>query len=133
MTRLPPILAGLTLLATTAPVMAAQQVSRAPIEILVPDAPHPMVALGRSHLAYEVHLTNFGTDSLTLLGLVVFGDAADRPIDAVPGEALPGRMTLVGAPAERPTTRLAPGQRAVVYLWTSLPPGQRAPASVTTA
>ena len=37
---------------------SGQQVGKAPLEVRVPVAPQPAVALGRTHLVWEVHITN---------------------------------------------------------------------------
>jgi hypothetical protein len=44
----------------------AQQIGHTPVEVQVPRPPTPTVALGRTHLVYELHLTNFGASPATL-------------------------------------------------------------------
>jgi hypothetical protein len=44
----------------------AQQIGHAPIEVLLLRPPTPTVALGRTHLVYELHLTNFGSSAARL-------------------------------------------------------------------
>src|SRR5258706_12641107 len=43
----------------------------APVEIFVPVPPTPFQAYGKTHLVYEVHLTNFGRQECTLTRIEV--------------------------------------------------------------
>ena len=62
--------------------LSAQQVTRTPVEVSVPSAPVPARALGRTHLVYELHLTNFGTVPLLVHGLTTAAAGEpDNPID----------------------------------------------------
>jgi murein DD-endopeptidase len=112
---------------------AGQQVGRVPIELRVPMAPQPAVALGRTHLAYEVHITNFGTGPLRLDRLeVVTPDGTF--VGAWSGAPLRQRVMPIGAssPADPAAPiPLAPGARAVAFLWLTLAPGQAVPSSLT--
>jgi hypothetical protein len=110
-------------------VLSAQQVGRAPLEVSVPEAPTVATALGRSHLVYEVHLTNFGAESLTLDRLDVLGDV-DVPLSTLGRAQLSQRLLIVGG-AEPGVSALPPGARAVAYLWVSLAPGQHPPRALT--
>jgi murein DD-endopeptidase MepM/ murein hydrolase activator NlpD len=109
-------------------VLSAQQVGRAPLEMSVLEAPTVATALGRSHLVYEVHLTNFGAESLTLDRLDVLGDV-DVPLSTLGRAQLSQRLLIVGR-AEPGASALPPGARAVAYLWVSLAPGQHAPRAL---
>ena len=44
-----------------------------PVEMMVPIAPTPVEGDGKTHLAYELHLTNFAPLELTLVRLEVLG------------------------------------------------------------
>jgi len=52
----------------------AQQIGRSPVEVLLPQPPTAAAALGRLHLVYELHLTNFGTAAVSLDGLDVLDE-----------------------------------------------------------
>lgn len=113
--------------------MAAQQVGTTPMEIRVPAAPVPVAALGRTHLAYEVHLTNFGGTPVSLERLdVAVPDGA--VVGSWSGDQLRQRVMPVG-PAGTPDpdapARLAPGARAVVFLWVTLAADKALPAALT--
>jgi murein DD-endopeptidase len=81
----------------------------------------PTVATGQdgSFLAYELHVTNFGAQLLTLKRVEVAGTEGGRAILlALSDSALTRAVTRPGTAmpaAER--TRLAGGARAVVFLW----------------
>ena len=100
---------------------AGQQISRAPVEVSVPAPPAPITALGRKHLVYEVHLTNFGALPVALEQIEVLDGG--RVIASWNGRQLWQRVRVIGQP-EGPATSdvLQPGVRAVAYLWITLPP-----------
>ena len=84
---------------------------------------------GRTHLAYELHVTNFQPVNVTVLALRLQGHAA--PLAAYEGAELHKRMTRVGSRNDDATPQvLAPGQRAVIHLWIE-PPQMSDLASVT--
>jgi hypothetical protein len=53
-----------------------------------PERPKPVTADGRSHLLYELHLTNLSASPIELLGLYVLGADGDTPLASYLGEAL---------------------------------------------
>jgi hypothetical protein len=106
----------------------AQQIGRAPVEVHMPRSPTPVVALGRSHLVYELHLTNFGTSAVTLQQIDVL-DRERRLLASWSGGQLRQRIRIIGQGegARAPTDVVPPGMRAVAYLWISLQPGASPP------
>lgn len=121
------ILASLVVAAVPVAPLGAQQVGRAPIEIRVVDAPTPMRALGRSHLVYEVHFTNFGARAAAFVQLDVLNDST--VIEGYTGPRLMQRVSVLAQPSNTSATsvNIAPGQRAVAYLWVSLAVGAEVP------
>lgn len=111
---------------------AAQQVGRVAAEIRVPEPPTIATALGRQHLVYEVHVTNFGFGPSRFRQLDVIDGETSAPIASWQGAALWQRLTIVGqaAPLAREEQQLQPGARAVIYIWITLPAGAKVPASV---
>jgi hypothetical protein len=111
---------------------SAQQVGRAPVDLAIPHPPAAITALGRGHLVYELHLTNFAQTPVTLDVLEVVAEG--RVIATLTGQQLSQRTTVVGQPrpqldgASRLT--LAPGARAIAYMWVSLPPTADRPDSI---
>lgn len=112
--------------------VSGQQVGTAPLEVRVLAAPHAAVALGRTHLAYEVHVSNFGSAPIHLVRLdVVAPDGTE--IGSWSGTQLRARVMFVGDSASVDpvaTRRLVAGARAVAFLWLTLPEKTSAPASV---
>lgn len=105
----------------------AQQIGRTPIDVQITQPPTAAVALGRVHLVYELHLTNFGATTIALEQLEVL--QTDHVLATWTGIQLSQRVTVLGEPRESsggpPTLRA--GARAIAYLWLSLQPGQVAP------
>lgn len=120
---------ALAALATLVPASPhAQQIGRAPVDVRVHHAPAPAVALGRVHLAYELHLTSFAAADVSLDRLDVL-DPEGAQVATWTAASLWQRIRVIGqAPDGRQTLR--PGQRAVVFLWVSLPPGVAAPGAL---
>ncbi len=120
---------AMIMLMALAPASAvAQQVGRSPLEVRIPASPTAMTALGRTFLVYEIHLTNFGTHPLRIDRLDVL-DERHVVVEALAGAALAQRTALIGQAPVRanaaPTIYV--GQRAVLFLFASLPPGAPSP------
>jgi len=90
---------------------------RQSFDLSVPQAPVPVPLQGRTQLTYEVHLTNFSDDLLSLKRVRVL-DPAGRLVVEFAGEALDRRLTGWSG---RPGT-LGPGQRAVLFVETDVAP-----------
>ncbi|MEM7048626.1 MAG: M23 family metallopeptidase [Acidobacteriota bacterium] len=112
-----------------APAVQGQLAGESPLEVQAQTAPQVVDALGRKHLVYELHLTNFGTTARQITRLAVLGESGDE-IAAWEGEALHRRLATVGNPSAAPG-RLSPGGRAIAYLWLALAAGTEAPKKVS--
>lgn len=100
----------------------------APVESRVPFAPTAFVGSdGLTHLAYELHVTNFYGDSGALKpqGLKVFGDGATTPLLVLDAKSL--AQMVKPAPSEQKPVAIAPGKRAVFFVWLTLPAGSPVP------
>ena len=85
----------------------------APIDVVVPKLPTPFRAEGRTHLVYELHLTNFSHAPVELTRVDVL--AGVRSLATFDRAALGGMIPHTG-----PTTStIAAGQHVVVYMWVS--------------
>jgi murein DD-endopeptidase MepM/ murein hydrolase activator NlpD len=110
------------LLTVTVPLFAAPDTSlRNSFELRVPTPPTPVDIAGKTLLVYELHLTNFSRDELSLTRLEVF-DADNK--SAVLADFRDTELaTLIGrsgAPdRKQDPRRIAPGAHAVIYLWLS--------------
>ena len=97
----------------------------------MPFEPTAFPSAGRTYLAYELYLTNFSNDSLRLRRIDVL-DAetpSGRSIAAFEGPELDALLQVVGVQrsGEGGDNRLAPGSRAVVFMWVAFDPGARVP------
>jgi hypothetical protein len=104
------------------------QAALAPVEARVPFAPAPFVGSdGATHLAYELHISNFYGDTgpLQAQGLEVFADRADTPLLSLTAEQLAAWVRP--APSEQAPVTIASGKRVVVFVWITLPAGSPSP------
>jgi len=100
----------------------------APIGVRVPVLPTPVAGMGKTWLAYELHLSSFAPVPVTLSKIAVFADQGTAPVATWTGKELLGmRLWPSGKPDS--TGSLAPGGFDVVFVWLGLPPGSR-PASL---
>lgn len=107
---------------------AHAQEALAPIEARVPFAPTSFVGSdGATHLAYELHISNFYGDTgpLKAQGLEVFADHADTPLLRLSAEQL--ASWVKPAPEEHAPVSIASGKRAVFFVWITLPAGAAVP------
>lgn len=109
----------------------AQQVGHAPIEVRLSRPPTPTVALNRTHLVYELHLTNFGSSAVRLDQLEVL-DEKGTVLAGWSGNRLWQRIRVVGPPVAGATRTdtVAPGQRVIAHLWVTLKPDASSPAAL---
>ena len=98
--------------------VSAQKISAVPVDVEIPVAPTPVRANGKTHLLYELHLTNFRVKSLELTRLEVLKDEANAlPLASYKGAELVSRLARPGAPSDLPDKRIiGGGMRAVVFL-----------------
>ena len=120
-------LAVLVALSCCLPSLHAEK-ALAPVEARVPFAPEAFTGTdGAVHLAYELHITNFygDTGALKPKGLQVFADAANQPLLALDQDQL--SQFVRPTPPERTLVSIAPGKRAVFFVWITLPAGAAVP------
>ena len=89
---------------------------RQSFDLQVPAAPAPVMVEGKTLLIYELHLTNFSTDTLRVRSVEVRDGARDPALARYEGEALAKRFDRLAAPKGEEALVLAPGQRGVLYL-----------------
>jgi hypothetical protein len=109
--------------------VAAQEVSRTPVEATIRVPPTEARALGRSHLVYEIHLTNFGRDTLRLTALLTTdADRAGAVIDVAAAAGAPAIFVGPPVPRSRGALAIPPGRRVVLLRWLTL--ATATPASI---
>jgi hypothetical protein len=99
------------------------------LEIRVPFEPTAFPSNGRTYLAYELYITNFTADPLTLRRIEVRdADAsAANPIAAFEGEQLDVMSQPLGLGQIDHRREIAGGGSVVVFLWLALDPGAHIP------
>jgi murein DD-endopeptidase MepM/ murein hydrolase activator NlpD len=100
-----------------------------PFDIAAPVPPTAFKAGGKTHLVYELHITNFGQSDCILTRLEVFG-AGENPLGRYEGNELASLLARPGTPPSVEKPRIGAGLRAVVYLWLSLEPGAAVPTTL---
>jgi hypothetical protein len=120
----------ITITETPAPV-AEQPVGAPAITPLIGSvlaAPLPVAASdGRTHLAYELLLTNMLAQDVTMMSLGVV--AKDKPLLSLAGPDLADRTRIFGTTS--PTTTLGPAQSALVWLDVILDAASAVPPDLT--
>ncbi len=113
--------------ATASAAASAAEVTITPIVGTVLHEPVPVPATdGRTHLVYEVELTNATSQNMTVREAVVRADGEELlTLDA---EALPQWMRVFGQP--EPTATFGPGQAGRLWLDVALDEGATAPSSL---
>jgi len=90
----------------------------APLEMTVPCAPTPVRGDGKTHLAYELHITNFGSTELQIKRLEVLGQGKATLVQ-YQGNELAQQVARPGM-AQGDKLKLGGGMRAIVYLWVTV-------------
>jgi murein DD-endopeptidase len=100
-------------------------------EVHVPNEPIPVKIAGRTCLVYELHITNFKTNSATLERVDIFAeDRNDAIFHTYEGSELLSALALAGSRPDQAgkSTVVAPGQRMILFVWLALEPGVKSPA-----
>jgi hypothetical protein len=99
-----------------------------PVLATVVSAPVPAPATdGKTHLAYELQLTNTLGQEVTLTSLAVH--AGDRTLLTLAGDQLGYWTRALGS--QTPTTKLGPGQAGVVWLDVAIDKSAQVPTDLT--
>lgn len=99
-----------------------------PLLLAVHDAPVPFTGSdGRTHLVYELWMTNFSSSNLTIQRAEVFGDG--RLLEKLDSAAVAGRLQPAGSRKSEAT--LGPGQQALLFLHVTLAPGAAVPRKLS--
>ncbi len=105
-----------------ASVATGQGAFPAPIGVRVPVQPTPIDGMGKTWLAYELHLTSFAPVAVTVKKIEVFGDQGGKPLATWSGAEL-GALRLWPNGTPDSTGGLAAGASDVVFVWLLLPLG----------
>lgn len=108
---------GITILT----VRGFNQVYRPSFDMFVPFVPAPVVIEGENRLYYELHLTNFSTDTLRLDRLEITDTLTATPVLTLDRRDLENRVSITGAARLSGEKTFSPGRSGIVYLELSLP------------
>jgi murein DD-endopeptidase len=107
-------------LMTIGPLSVWSTVQRESFDVMVPQAPIPVVTEDHVAFIYELHLTNFATEPLLVRKLRVINPDNGKAIASLEGSDLANRFALVGGSVLRenkvPTTVIPPGGRAILFI-----------------
>jgi hypothetical protein len=103
-----------------------------PLDVTVPKPPTAFRADGRIHAVYELHVTNFGRQSLTLARVQALDASDRRSLARYEGTTLAGAISRPGLPnvVGLDKLKIGPGLRAVIYVWVSIDGPAPAPAAL---
>jgi murein DD-endopeptidase MepM/ murein hydrolase activator NlpD len=93
--------------------ISAELPLRSSFDLQVSEKPRPVIVNGKPRLVYELHLTNFSLEALTLQSISVLDAASEVELITVRDDALNSRIGLPNAGSDKRTVQ--PGLRAVVY------------------
>jgi hypothetical protein len=109
----------------------AQSHSAFPVDITAGPAPQPFTADGKTHLLYELHVTNFSASPMELLGIDVLGDDSEAPMASYRGETLEKLLVAVGPTDNSGKLRGISGGRSVlIFLDLTLVKATHTPAQL---
>ncbi|MFQ5666424.1 MAG: M23 family metallopeptidase [Candidatus Binatia bacterium] len=114
------VAAGFGQRATSAQEATPKAPAPAQVQVEIVQPPTPMSALGKADLVYELHLTNFNSQPLTLSSIAVSGPHA--AVTRFEGEALARMIEPIGvAAAQQAPLILEPGRRSIAFMWLTFP------------
>lgn len=106
------------------------QLVQAPVEVRVPVAPQAVLGSdGLTHLAYELHVTNFyqSTGTLRLRRVTVLADSNKMVMASFAGAQVNQLLAHPTADTTKAGVPLEAGKRVVFFLWLTLPAGTPPP------
>jgi hypothetical protein len=104
-----------------------------PVDVVIPAPPIAFNGGAKTHLCYELHITNFGrSDCVLTRAEVITSDSERKTLAAYTADELGGRVFRPGVTAA--TTgeklKLGAGLRMVIHLWLSFDSAAAAPTSI---
>lgn len=103
-----------------------------PVDVTIAKQPTAFKGGGKTHLCYELHITNFGRSDCVLARIeVIADDSQKKTLAAYNGDELGGRVARPGvtASATEEKLKLGAGLRLIVHLWLAFDTPAEAPAS----
>ncbi len=90
-----------------------------PVDVRIPAQPASFKGGGKTHIVYELHITNFSRNPSVLTRLEVLEPRSKKQLASYAGEELATRIARPGVAATTTDEKLklAGGLRMVVYMW----------------
>jgi murein DD-endopeptidase MepM/ murein hydrolase activator NlpD len=90
-----------------------------PVDVTIPTAPVVFKGGGKTHLVYELHITNFSRSPLVFTRLEVLAPGNQLPLANYAGDELGSRIVRPGVATATTDEKLkvGPGLRVLTYLW----------------
>ena len=103
-----------------------------PIDVTIPTAPVVFKGGGKTHLVYELHITNFSRSPLVFTRLEVLAPGNQTPLASYAGDELGARIVRPGVATTTTDEKLkvGPGLRVITYLWLTSDVPTAAPKSI---
>jgi len=108
----------------------AQRPLSVPLDVFVPTPPTAFKGGGKTHLVYELHITNFAPIDCLLTQVEVIAPDG-KPLAGYKGNELAILLARPGLPQSTEKPRIGGGLRAVAYMWITLEPETKIPASLS--
>jgi murein DD-endopeptidase len=100
------------------------------LDVRVPAGPVLVRSDGKTSLVYELHVTNFSLDELTLRRITVTNAVTGENIEVLEGQRLRDVRRSIATPAEPDDGSLRAGTRSVVYVWIEFGADQNVPGQL---
>jgi murein DD-endopeptidase MepM/ murein hydrolase activator NlpD len=103
-----------------------------PVDVVIPTPPQVFRGGGKTHLAYELHITNFSRSQSVFTRLEVSSPGNENALAAYTGDDLAGRVVRpgVGGTTTEEKLKLGPGLRLITHVWLTFEVGAEAPKSI---
>jgi murein DD-endopeptidase MepM/ murein hydrolase activator NlpD len=112
--------------AAGAPAWGRQASAFPTLDIRAPYEPAPFDARGRTHVAYELHVTNISPRATALEAVEVRGAAAGPALFRLDGDRLRDSVRRLGvSAADARSLTVEGGQTTVVFIWLTMPDASR--------
>jgi len=103
-----------------------------PVDVAIPTSPVIFRGGGKTHLVYELHVTNFSRNACVFKRLEVVTPGAGKQLASYAGDELGSRIVRpgVGGSTTEEKLKLGSGLRLIVHLWLTFDAAADAPRSV---
>ena len=103
-----------------------------PIDVIIPTPPVLFKGGGKTHVAYELHVTNLSRSPSVFTRLEVIAPGSNNPLGSYSGDELAARVVRPGVATTTTDERLklGPGLRLVTHMWLTFDVPTDAPTAI---